>query len=117
MFTCDKEDVPKSEGVEVLGFRHHLGDGQGGAQDGVISRESAVGAVVDTLIGNVERRLEADRFTKVFLSESPTPHRHRFKLAARFGGNELLEFSEKWGGFPSVECVYEAHAAECRHRG
>ena len=46
-------------------FLKDLFGGEGGAEDGVVARESAVGAVVDALVGHVEGSKETDRFTEI----------------------------------------------------
>ena len=82
MFSGDEQDITKAKRVEVLGLSDHLGDGEGGAQDRVIPGKSAVGAVVDAFVGDVERRVEADGFAKVLAGEVPATHGHGFQLGS-----------------------------------
>ena len=93
------------------GLCDHLGDGEGGAQDGVITGKSAVGAVVDAFVGYVERRVEADGFAEVLAGEVPATHGHGFQLGPRLWRNKLFKFPEKRRYFLSIECVHKAHAA------
>lgn len=51
VFAGDEEEVAEAELVEVFGFADDLVDGEGGAEDGGVAGEAAVGAVVDALVG------------------------------------------------------------------
>ena len=59
------EEVAKALVVEVACFAQDLLGVEGGAQDGVVAREPAVGAVVDALVGHIEGGEKADRFSEV----------------------------------------------------
>ena len=79
MFPRNEEDVAKAETGKVPRLLHHLWHGEGGPEDGIVAREAAVGAVVDTLVREIDRREE--------------PHRAA-EMAARRGDRicgELLE--------------------------
>ena len=65
MFACHKEQVAEALVVQIACFAQDLLGIEGGAQDRVVARESAVRAVVHTLVGNVEGGKEADRFAEI----------------------------------------------------
>ena len=65
VFTSDEEDVAKAFGGQVTRLLDHGSDIEGDAEDGIIARKSAVGAIIDAFIGKVERGEKPDGFTKV----------------------------------------------------
>ena len=90
-----------------------LGDdlihGKGGAQDGVIPGEAAVAAVVDTLVGYIERGKEPHGLAKVPAGDCPAMGRHGFELLTRLGREKLLKFAQQRGLAAGIESVYETH--------
>ena len=74
MLAGDEQDIAKTFRREMPRLLHHGLDVERDAQDGVVAREAAVGAVVDALVGEIERREEADRLAEM-------PPRERGRLA------------------------------------
>ncbi len=91
VFACNEEDISESQRVEVLGFGYNLGNGEGGAKDGVVSGKSAVLAVINAFIGEVKGGEEAHRLAKVLVGEGLALLGHGFQLRSRAGGEELDE--------------------------
>ena len=56
MLARDEQHLAESLGREMPCLGHHLLDGESDAQDWVIARKTAVTAVVDALIAQIERR-------------------------------------------------------------
>ena len=98
VFAGHEEDIAEPEVVEVLCFGHDLGDGQGGAQDGIIARKAAVLAVVDAFVGEIEGSEEAHRASEVTSGQGLALAGHRLELFVGAGLDELLEASDEGGG-------------------
>ena len=69
MFSGDEQNVFKPFGGEVLCFAHDLFDGEGDPEDGIVSGEAAIRAVIDAFIGEVEGREEPHGFAKVLAGQ------------------------------------------------
>lgn len=54
VFSGHEEDVSEPLGVEVAGFLDDLIDGQGRAEDGVISGKPAILTIIDAFVGEIE---------------------------------------------------------------
>ena len=65
MFAGHEKKIAEALLVQVARLAQDLLGVEGGAEDGVVARESAVGAIVDALVGDVERGKEADRFAEI----------------------------------------------------
>ena len=61
----DEENVTKAQAMEVFCLSHHLIDGQCRPEDGRIAGKSAVFAVVDALVGNIERSKKPHGFAEM----------------------------------------------------
>lgn len=91
MLPGDEEEVAEALGVQVAGFLQHLLGVEGGAQDGVVPREAAIGAVVDALVGYVEGREEADCFAEVTTRDLRGLAGERFQLGIIRRRDQVLE--------------------------
>ena len=65
MFARDEQQIAKALFPERAGLAEHFVHRERHAQDRVVAREAAVLAVVDALVGKIERREEPDRFPKI----------------------------------------------------
>lgn len=73
-------------------FGDDLVDGEGGAEDGIVTGEAAVGAVVYAFIGYVEGGEEAHGLAEVLEGEELALVCHCFKLLVVGGRNEVFKF-------------------------
>ena len=94
MFPCHEEQVAEALLAEVAGFTDDLIGGESDAEDGVISGEAAVLAVVDALVGEVEGREEADDFAESLLSQLLGTLGQQLQNLPRCGGDQLREISQ-----------------------
>jgi hypothetical protein len=69
MFAGDEQDVAEAVGEKFPGFFKDFVDGKRDPQDGVIAREATVFAIIDTFVGEIERREETDDFSETLLGE------------------------------------------------
>lgn len=112
VFAGDEEEVAKALGVEVFGLGHDLVGGEGGAKDvGVVAGKTAVGAIIDAFVGDVEGGKEADGFAEVAASGADGLLDEGFELGVGFGCEEVFEAPEEgraafWQG---IECLDEGH--------
>lgn len=95
VFAGDEEEVAEPLGVQVASFLEDLLGGEGGAQDGVVARESAVGAVVNTLVGHVKRGEESDCFSEVSARDLCGLAGERLELSVVGGRDEVFETTQK----------------------
>ena len=102
VFAGDEEEVAESLGVEVTGLLDDLVHGEGGAEDGVVAGESAVFAVIDALVGEVEGGEEPHGGPKMAAGDGGAASGEGFQLAVRKGFEVALELLEE-GGFPLGE--------------
>ncbi len=65
MFTGHKKKIPKALGMEIFCLGNHLINSKRSPKDCSISGKSTIGAVVHTLVGDVERRKQPHRFPKI----------------------------------------------------
>jgi hypothetical protein len=80
MFSGNEQDVPEALLDEMACLGRDLLDLEGDAEDGVVPGESAVSAVVHTLVGKVERGKESHRPTEVPTGESGGLSGTKFQL-------------------------------------
>ena len=80
MLACDEEHVAKTFLGEMPRLFHHGVDLERDAEDRILAREAAVGAGVDALVGKIERREKADRFSKMPPRERGGFARERLQL-------------------------------------
>ena len=69
MFAGDEQDVAKAMFLERARFAQNFIHCERHAEDGVVAREAAISAVVDALVGNVQRREESNDFAEALLRE------------------------------------------------
>ena len=86
---CCESPVPCSARASRTHFVHR----QRHAQDRVVAREAAVLAVVDALVGKVERREQADDFAEPLLRQRVRAAAHRFQQFARGRRNQRGEIA------------------------
>jgi hypothetical protein len=91
MLAGDEKDLPESLVGEMLRFGDNFIDVKRDAQDGIVTRETAIPTIVDAFVRKIEWGEEAHRSSKVLQREGTRNLRHRFELPIRFGGNQLLE--------------------------
>jgi hypothetical protein len=91
MFPSDEQDVAKTFLGQVPAFRGNLLHTKGDAEDRIITRESAVTAVVDAFVRKVKRREKPHRSPKISQGQRMRLLSQRFQLRIRFRRNETLE--------------------------
>ena len=64
MLACHEKDIAKALTDYVCGFARDFLDFQRDPQDGILTGKAAIGAGVDALVGEVERREEAHRYAQ-----------------------------------------------------
>ena len=94
MLACHEKNVAEALRREVACFGGDLFDFESHALDGILARESAVGAGVDALVGEVERREESHR-----AAEMPARHCRRacgegFQRGVAHGREQRLECAQ-----------------------
>ena len=72
-------------------FGGHLIGLKRDTQNRVIARKPAVTAIVDALIGKIERREESHGASEILQSERSRPLRHCFQLGIRFGRDKIFK--------------------------
>ena len=80
MLPCHQKHLPKSLRRKMPRFGDHLLDRQRDAQDGVVARKTAIAAIVDALIAQVERREHSHRASEVWQGQLARLLRHPFEL-------------------------------------
>ena len=98
LISGDEKQVAKAAIGEVSGFGDNLIDGESGAQNRVVSGEPAIAAVIDALVGDVDRREESHRLAEISAGYLNRLLREGFELAWGCGCEEALEARKK-GGF------------------
>src|SRR5439155_26533769 len=83
MFAGDQEDVAKALFLERARLAQHFVHRERHAQNRIVAREAAVLAVVDALVGEIERREEAEDYAESLLSQGPRAPTERFQQLAR----------------------------------
>jgi hypothetical protein len=91
MFAGDEEDVAETLGEKFAGFFEDFIDGKSDAQNWVIAGEAAIFAIVDALVGEVERSEKANDFAETLLSELLGTQGKGCKEVGCGGGNEMGE--------------------------
>lgn len=115
----DEEEIAEAESVQVAGLGGDLGGGEGGAQDRVVARETAVAAIVDALVGEIERREEAHGAAEMTAGEGGAAPGEPFEAGGRLRGEECLEaLQERRSGRGGLrELGGKAHDGEVGRRG
>src|SRR5206468_3109086 len=67
VFAGNQQDAAETLVPKRSRFAQHFVDGKSYAENWVIARETAVLAVVDALVGKIERRKEANNFAEPLL--------------------------------------------------
>ncbi len=109
MLASHEQDVSKPKIIEMARLSDDLRDGERGSEDGVIPRESAVGAVVHAFIRNVEWREQTHGFPKVLQRQGLTLLCHRLQLFIISRRDEVFKFPQEWRFLfrQLVKCFYE----------
>ena len=94
MFAGYEQDIAETLFGQCARLSHHLINGEGHAQDGIVSGETAVAAVIDALVGEVERGKEPDHPAKTLLGEGLCLLAHGLKAFTGSGRNEPGKISE-----------------------
>ena len=86
MFPGDEQHIAEAFRRKMTGLGSHLLDLKRHAEDGIVTGESAVGTVIDALIGKVEGGEEAHRPAKVTPCQCSGAPGHLLKgdISARF---------------------------------
>ena len=69
MLSGDEEKITKSLLVKVLSLSDHLLGGEGGAEDGVVARKAAIGAVVHAFVGDIKGGKKANSLSEMAPSD------------------------------------------------
>ncbi len=134
VFTGDEEDIAEALALEGVGFAEDLLEGKGDPEDGVITGEAAVAAIVDALVGEVKGGEEADDSAEALSGEGLGFPAEGFEQLAAGGGEEAGEvgqagvglgeagldgggggavgFAEEAGEGEAIELGHEAHGGE-----
>ena len=91
MLPGHEQDLPETLLREMPRFGHHLIGRKGDAQNRVIARKSAVPAIVDALIGKIERREEPHGAAEILQSERSRPLGHCFQLRVGFWREKIFK--------------------------
>ena len=75
MLAGDEQNVAETLFLQRLRFLPHFIERERDAQNRIVARKTAVGAIVDALVGKIERREQPDGFAETLL-------RHRVRAAA-----------------------------------
>ena len=97
MFAGDEEDVAKALFEQRPGFAADFVNGQRDAEDGVVARETAVFAVVDAFVGQIEGREKPDDFAEALLGQLARAAAEGFEEFGGRGGNQMGEVAERDG--------------------
>src|SRR6185295_2045314 len=98
VFSGHKQDVSEALSFKGACFPQYVVHGQRDAQNRIIARKAAILAVVDALVGEIERRKQADDFTEALLREG-----------VRFLADGLKQFASR--GRNQVRKVRQSHNA------
>ena len=118
MLAGDEEDVAEAEVAEVIGLGAHLFGGERGAKDGVVARKPAVAAIVDALVGEVERREEPHGATELAAGQGDAALGERLELRGGGGGEHGLESAQegRFGPIGVRKLLGEGHEGEVGFR-
>ena len=89
MLPRDEQEVTEPLADQKIGLGGNLIDGQRLSNDPIFQAKSAVGADVDTFIGEVEGGVELDRSTKSPKGQSPGLSHHSGQLIVRYWFQEF----------------------------
>ncbi len=112
MFARHQKQVPKSFAFEVASFLENGFYLEGDPENGIVSRKSAVSAIIDAFIGEVERGKQADRVAKVAPGEGLTLLRHILEARILCGFNQRDKAPKPWTG---IALEREAHESDRRN--
>ena len=94
MLARHQQEVAESLGLERAGFPQHLVHGQRHPKNRIVAREAAILAVVDALVGKIQRREQADDFAEALLGERVRAAAHGFQQFARGRRNQRGEIAQ-----------------------
>ena len=94
MFAGNQKDIAETLLGQCACLSHHLINGEGHAQDGIVSGETAVATVIDAFIGEVKRGKKPDHLAETLLSEGLCLLAHGLKAFTGSGGNKPGKISE-----------------------
>ena len=86
-----QQQVAEAAGVQMARLGHHLADAQRGAQDARVAGKSAVGTIVDALVGKIQRGKKPHRAAKMAAGRLLAEAREWFQRAAGCFGQHALE--------------------------
>ena len=94
MFASNEQDIAETLLCQCACLGHHLINGEGYAQDGIVSGETTIAAVIDAFIGEVKRGKEPDHPAKTLLGEGLRLLAHGLKTFTGSGGDKPGKISE-----------------------
>ena len=94
MFARHKQDAAKALFAERARLAHHFVYRKCHSQDRVVARKAAVQAVIDALVGKIQRREEANDPAETLLRQLMRPPRKYFKKFRSRRGNQVREIRQ-----------------------
>ena len=85
VLTGNEKQLAETLACKVLSFFHHFFDRERDAQDGVLTRESAVATAINAFIRQVKRGKEPHRATEMLKRELSRSRRERIQLLICLG--------------------------------
>jgi hypothetical protein len=95
MFAGDEQQIAEALRPDSLRLAFDFVERQRHAQDRIVARKTAVSAIVDALIGQVERGEHADDLAEPLLRHHVRPPAHVFQQLATRRRNQLREIRQR----------------------